>query len=428
MDDRVPARAWVMLALLGLLYILSFIDRFILALLVAPLRADLGLSDVQLGLLFGTFFAIFYGVLGVPLARIADRGNRKRLIIAGVLIWSACTLGSAFATNYATLALLRFGLAIGEAALTPAAFSMLTDAFPPRRRMLAGTLFSASGMLGASLSFAVGAGVIAAAQALSGDVAIAAWRLTFAAVGLPGFVLAAAFALLAREPVRHDLTAPPALAAVGRYLWEHRRLYLALFAGAAAAQMLGYAMVAWSAALLGRNFGLDVKAAGLLLGAAHVFSAVGGTLTVPTVLRVLAVRQPRLAGAVPLLAVLAGIALSLLALQSGALAAFLVLSAMGSFLVNGGINSIIILLQPIAPASMRATFTALLLICISSIGLGVGPPVAAYLGERLGGIAAGLSVLALVSAAGAGATLAIAVRPLAAALLALAGTRQEGRA
>lgn len=418
-------RAWVMLALLGLLYILSFIDRFILALLVAPLKADLGLSDVQLGLLFGTFFAIFYGLLGVPLARLADRGNRKRLIIAGVVIWSACTLGSAFARDYATLAALRFGLAIGEAALTPAAFSMLTDAFPPRRRMLAGTLFSASGMLGASLSFAIGAGVIAAAEVLARDVDLAAWRIAFVAVGVPGFVLAALFALLAREPARMTHETAPPLGDVVRYLGARRRLYGGLYAGAAAAQMMSYAMVAWSPVLLERQYGFNVKEAGLLLGAAHVFSAVGGTLAVPTAIRALAVRTPGWAARVPALATIAGAALVVTALQMPSIAPFLLLSTIGAFLVTGAINAIIVLIQPIAPPTMRATFTALLLICISSIGLGVGPPVAAMLGGGAGGIGAGLTALGLIDMVLAGTALALAARPLRAALTALHESKGE---
>jgi MFS family permease len=414
-DRRVAPRAWAMLAVLGLLYILSFIDRFILALLVKPLRADLGLTDVQLGLLFGTFFALFYGVLGLPIARSADRGNRKRLIIAGVVIWSACTTASAFAQDYTTLAVLRFGLATGEAALTPAAFSLLTDAFPPHRRMLAGTLFSASGMAGASLSFAIGAGVIGLADGWASGAGIASWRLTFIAVGLPGFLLAALFAVIAREPVRIGEAAAVSFGAVLRHLGAHARLYGGLFGGAAAAQMLSYAVVAWSPALLQRSFGLDVKEAGLMLGVANVFSAVGGTLIVPTVLRHLAARNPRAAGAVPFTAVVAGIALVLVALHLPSVIGFLVVNALGGFLINGAVNAIIVLVQPIAPPAMRATFTALLLICISSIGLGVGPPVAAAIGERAG-LAGGLSALGVIAVVLAGSAFAAAIRPLGLAL------------
>lgn len=423
-DRRVTPRAWAMLVVLGLLYILSFIDRLILALLIAPLRADLGLSDVQLGLLFGTFFAIFYGLLGLPIARMADRGNRKRLIVIGVLIWSTCTVGSAFARDYATLALLRFGLAIGEAALTPAAFSLLTDVFPPRRRMLAGTLFSASGMIGASLSFAIGASVIAATESFAAGFGVASWRLTFAVVGLPGFFLAALFVLVAREPDRTAAAAPVGLGEVMRYLRSRARLYGGLFGGAAAAQMLSYAIIAWSPALIERSYGLDVKQAGLLLGTANVFSLVGGTLIIPTVLRLLAARNPRAAGFVPLVAVVTGVALVLLALQMHSVSGFLLFNALGGFLINGAVNAIIVLVQPIAPPPMRATFTALLLICISSIGLGVGPPVAAAIGaSSSGGLAVGLTVLGLVAAVLAGIAFAAAIRPLGAALMTLSDAR-----
>lgn len=410
--QRVEGRAWAMLALLGLLYILSFIDRFILALLVQPLKTDLALSDMQLGLLFGTFFALFYGLLGLPLARLADRGNRKWLVIVGVVIWSACTLGSAFAHDFATLAALRFGLAIGEAALTPAAFSMLTDAFPPRRRMLAATLFSASGMLGASLSFAIGAGVIAVAQVLGPQFDVATWRLTFAAVGLPGFVLAAAFALVAREPVRSAGEPTRSIGELVGHVMRHRRLFGGLYAGAATAQMLSYAMVAWTPALLERRFLLDVKAAGVLLGATHIVAAVGGTLIVPMILRAIAVRRPDHAGAFPAVAVAAGMVLTLVALHVPSLWLFLLLNTAGGFLVIGSINAIVVMLQMIAPGTMRATLTALLLICISSIGLGIGPPLAAALGTWRGGIGGGLVALGIGDLVLAVAALAAAARPL----------------
>jgi MFS family permease len=388
-----------------------------LALLVAPLRAELGLSDVQLGLLFGTFFALFYGLLGVPLARLADRGNRKRLIIAGVLFWSACTLGSAFAHTYAMLAMLRFGLAIGEAALTPAAFSMLTDAFPARRRMLAGTLFSASGMLGASFSFAIGAGVIVLAERLAPHMGLSAWRIAFVTVGIPGFFLAVAFAIVAREPQRLVHEETPGLGAVARYLRQNGRLYGGLFAGAAAAQMLSYAMIAWTPTLLAEAYRLNVKQAGLLLGMTNIFAGVGGTLTVPTAIRALAAHSPRWAAHMPVAATVMGAALVVAALQMAALVPFLLLSTSGAFLVTGAINAIVVLIQPLAPARMRATFTALLLICISSIGLGIGPPAAAALSDRLGGtFAPGLTLLGLGAIVLAGTALAIAIHPLAEAL------------
>lgn len=392
--ERVSPRTWATLVVLGLIYILSFIDRFILALLVGPLKADLGLSDLQLGLLFGTFFAIFYGLLGLPLARFADRRNRKWLIVAGVVFWSACTVGSAFAQNYATLAILRFGLAAGEAALTPAAMSLLADAFPPHRRMLAGTLYTAFGMIGSSTAFAVGAGVLLLTEAI--DIPFAAWRAAFVIVGVPGFLLAAVLVVLAREPRRSGEEASVAWQGVLRFLRDNRRLYGGLFAGAGSAQMMSYAMVAWSPALLQRSYGLDIKLAGAMLGGAQVIAFVGGTLVVPMAVRAIAMRSAIWGGRAPVMAATAGMILIILSLQMPHADAFLAVSTFGGFLLTGGCNSIVVLMQSIAPAGMRATLTAVLMIFISSIGLGIGPPVAAAAAAAGGsdqGLAFGLSLL-----------------------------------
>lgn len=413
-----------MLVLLGLMYVLSFVDRFVLALLVKPLRAELHLSDLQVGLLFGTFFALFYGLVGVPLARVADRGNRKWLIVAGVIVWCGCTIGSAFATNYPTLAVLRFGLAIGEAALTPAAFSILTDTFPVQRRMLATTLFSASGMVGASTAFALGAAAITVAGPLGATWDVAPWRLALVAVGLPGLVLAALFAVLAREP-GHGGTrpAPVPLRTVWSFLVEHARLYGGLFGGAGAAQTIIYALIAWSPTLLQRKFDLLPAAAGTRLSIAQFVAAVGGTLLMPLLIRRLAAHRADAAAAViPTASALGGVLIAT-AMTAASVPAFLVISAAGSFLLIGSTNAVIILIQPVAPPTMRATLTALMLICISSIGLGVGPPLAAAIADAAGGgpgaLGFGVQAVAFVGLVAAAGLFALAVRPLDAALRAL---------
>ena len=421
-DDGVSRRAWIMLLLLGLFYVLSFVDRFILALLVAPLRAELHLSDLQLGLLFGTFFALFYGLVGMPLARVADRGNRKWLIVAGVIVWCGCTIASAFATSYAMLAVLRFGLATGEAALTPAAFSILTDAFPARRRVLANTLFSASGMVGASTSFAIGAGTIMLARPIALEWQVGVLRPTLIAVGLPGLALAVLFAVVAREPGRGaDTGARVSL----REVWTHLAARRRLFGGAGAAQTIVYALIGWSPTLLNRQFGMSGPAAGTRLAVAQFVAAVGGTLLVPTLIRHAAGLHAGWAARAVAMAAGTGALLVALATLMTTAGGFIVASAAGSFLLTGVTNAMIILVQPIAPPTMRATFTALLLICISSVGLGLGPPLAAavahHAGDGADALGIGLRAVALLGFAGATALFALAARPLALALASLQG-------
>ncbi|MEG3125987.1 MFS transporter [Sphingomonas sp. GB1N7] len=419
-EGRVTIRAWATLAVLGTLYVLSFIDRFVIALLVRPLKAELALSDLQLGLLFGTFFALFYGALGLPIARLADRRNRKWLVVGGVLLWSAATTASAFAVNYATLAGLRFGLAVGEAALVPAAFSMLTDMFPPRCRIMAGTIFSACGMLGASCAFLLGAAVLSWAEAHSASVGISAWRLTFLAVGLPGTVIALVFALTAREPIRRESGAASTMRGVLAYLGMNRRLYAGLFVGAGAAQMISYAVLAWSVTLMERSFGLSSAVAGTRIGLATVVASVGGTLIVPTLFHKVMDRSPVLASQIPAVATGIGGALIVVAATMSNATGFLFALTLGGFLLIGATNAVVILVQPLAPSEMRATLTALVLICISGVGMGLGPPAvavaASWWGDAATSVAGGLGIVAAVGMIVAAGSFAMAIQPLCGAL------------
>lgn len=430
-EGRVAIRAWATLAVLGTLYVLSFIDRLVLALLVRPLKAELVLSDLQIGLLFGTFFAFFYAAVGLPIARIADRRNRKWLIISGVLLWSAATTASALAQNYATLAGLRFGLAAGEAALVPAAFSMLTDMFPARRRMLAATIFSACGMLGASSAFLLGAGVLSWAEASAASVGLSAWRLTFLAVGLPGTMIALIFVLIAREPIRGHGSATSTLSDVFAYLGSYRRLYAGLFVGAGAAQMISYAMLAWSVTLLERSFDLPSAIAGTHMGLGTVIASVGGTLIVPTLFNRVMNRDPLMASRIPAIATATGGGMIVAAAAMPSATGFLIALTAGGFLLIGATNAVVVLVQPLAPSPIRATLTALLLICISGAGMGLGPPavaIAASLGGRgAESVAGGLAIVAAVGTIVAAGSFAIAINPLGDALVRLvASDRKSG--
>jgi len=126
-----PTRAWYMVILLTILYMFSFLDRTIIVLLIEPIKADLGLSDTQLSLLYGFAFALFYTFLGIPIARMADRRNRRTIIMWGVAIWSVMTAICGITRNFGQLFIARMGVGVGEAALSPAAYSLISDSFPP---------------------------------------------------------------------------------------------------------------------------------------------------------------------------------------------------------------------------------------------------------------------------------------------------------
>lgn len=360
----------------------------ILALLVAPLKADLGVSDVQLGLLFGPAFAVFYALLGLPIARLADRGNRRNLIVAGVLLWGLATVASGFVGTFWLLLALRIGLAVGEAALTPSAYSMIGDLFPPERRAMAASVYSATGMAGASGAYILGAMVVQgvdAAAAAGHALPLATWQLVLVIVGAPSLLCGAIFAVTVREPSRTEVTErAPSLIDAFSHLCRRARLFVGLFAGAGLTQAVGYAYAAWGPELLRRQFDLTIQEAGYAFGLTGLLAGFGGTLAAPQLTRFLERKGRRDAVAlVSMTCIAAGATLAVLApLQSDA-AAFLALHACAGFFLVGAANNVIVALQALAPARMRATFVALLLMCITLLGLGIGPAAAAAISSAI---------------------------------------------
>jgi MFS family permease len=196
---------WYVLGVLFLVYALNFIDRNILSILAQDIKAGLGLSDAQIGFLYGTAFAIFYSLFGIPLGRIADSWHRGRLIAAGLAVWSTMTALSGVASSYGQLALARIGVGIGEASASPAAYSLLVDYFPARRRALALAIYSSGLFVGGGLSLPLGGWIAHSWSSRYAHTAapfgLAGWQAAFLAVGLPGLLLAL-WVLTLREPAR----------------------------------------------------------------------------------------------------------------------------------------------------------------------------------------------------------------------------------
>jgi MFS family permease len=206
-----PSRAvaWYTVFILMLCYTLSYADRQILAFLVGPLRHDLHISDTDVGLLQGFAFALVYTVFGLPMGALADRFSRRNLVAIGVVIWSVMTSLSSVARSFLLLGAARMGVGIGEAALSPCAFSMITDSFPKERLSGALSVYTMGIQLGSGLALIIG-GLVAQTVSQMPPVqlplvgAIAAWRLTFLVVGIPGLLIALLL-LTVREPVRRAL-------------------------------------------------------------------------------------------------------------------------------------------------------------------------------------------------------------------------------
>lgn len=203
---RISRYGWYALLVLTLVYVINFVDRQIVSILAQDIKADLRLDDAQIGFLYGTAFAIFYALFGIPLGRLADSWYRGRLIALGLALWSGMTVLSAFAGSFATLAAARIGVGVGEASASPAAYSMIADHFPKQKRATAFSIYSAGLYIGAALSLPVGGFVSSRWKAIwphpaDAPLGLAGWQAAFLAVGLPGLLLAL-WVLTLREPQR----------------------------------------------------------------------------------------------------------------------------------------------------------------------------------------------------------------------------------
>jgi MFS family permease len=194
--------AWRVVAVLTAVYVLNYLDRQVLSILAEDVKRDLGLTDAQVGFLYGTAFAVFYALFGLPLGRLADTWTRTRVIAWGLSLWSLMTAASGFARTFGELALARFGVGVGESSANPAAFSLLADWFPPERRATAMAVYQTGLYVGTGLGLAIGGLVVArwdAAWAGAAPLGLRGWQVAFLVVGVPGLLLA---------PVVHRLVEP----------------------------------------------------------------------------------------------------------------------------------------------------------------------------------------------------------------------------
>lgn len=275
-----PAYAWYVVAILFLAYTVSYIDRQIMSLLIEPIKQDLAITDTQVSLLQGFAFTIFYTIAGIPLGRMADQKNRRAIIAAGILVWSFMTAACGLARSFTLLFLARIGVGVGEACLSPAAYSMIADYFPKDKRGMPISLYSMGIFFGAGLSFIISGYVIqevsAAHEILLPLIGVVRpWQLTFFLVGLPG-LLVVALMFTVREPARRDLLAIGAagqgvqnhvsLSAAGRFLITHFRAYGAAFFGFAFEATISYGFFAWVPSMFVRSFAWDVSRIGYFFG------------------------------------------------------------------------------------------------------------------------------------------------------------------
>jgi MFS family permease len=271
------AYCWYVVIVLMVCYTLSFVDRQILSLLVAPIKQDLGISDTRIGLLQGTAFALFYTVLGLPLGRLADRSNRRNLIAAGVFLWSLMTGLCSVTASFRSLFLARVGVGVGEATLAPAAHSTIADYFRRERLGTALSIYAMGIFIGSGAALIVGGTVI---HAVAGMPAvhvpligtIASWRLTFLIVGLPGIPVGLLVYTI-KEPLRRHLLMTSdgrisrlSVGGVVRQVGSRWKSVVGVSVGLSCQAMCNYGLLAWAPTYFLRVHGWGPARTGLVLG------------------------------------------------------------------------------------------------------------------------------------------------------------------
>jgi MFS family permease len=392
--------AWYSVAVLMLMYIFSFIDRTTISLIVEPMKRDLQISDTQIGMLQGLAFALLYTFLGLPIARLSDRHSRKSIIAAGVFIWSIMATLCGLARSAMQLFVARIGVGVGEAALSPAAYSIITDSFPRSKLGSAFGVYNIGITIGAGVAFLVGGIVVAAVShagasytlPLFGEVR--AWQMVFIVTGAPG-VLLPLLLLTFREPVRRGLlraktderaSAPlkPPLKEVLGYVWSNKDFYLLHFVALALLGMCGYCVAAWLPTALIRGYGVSYAQVGKMLGVSTIVMNSSGMLLAgllcdrlsrkgwddaPIVVAIFSACGVALFGCLP--SIMPTVPLVWVAMFVAGLT-FNAYNGVGPMAVN-----------QVTPNQYRAQVSAVYLFVVNALGLGVGPTLVPLLNDHL---------------------------------------------
>ena len=382
--DHSNRTAWYALCVLSLAYILSYLDRIIINLLVQPIKSDLSLSDTQFGMLQGLAFGLFYTLMALPLGRMADLYSRRNIIAVGTAVFSLFSFFSGLAQNFWQLFVARVGVGAGEASLTPASHSIISDSFPPEKLGRAMSIFTMSAFLGIGLAYLFGGSIVSLLNEINaihlpiiGEVK--SWQMAFFCVALPGAVVIPLLYTFPEprrrvldtqgiEPVGTDISVAVS------YVWERRKVLWPLFAGFATITLSSYASAVWTPAFFIRTYSWSAADIGFWYGLTYIAMGPAGAyfggwmcdrLTAAgktdAPLRVAAygyVGAGVFGGLAPLM-------------PTGALA--MLLFAPAVFLSTLPFPLAGTALQLIAPSALKAQLAALYMLVINVVGLGLGP-------------------------------------------------------
>jgi len=367
-DDKLlqGSRAYT-LFILVVVYTFNFIDRQIVGILAVPIKADLGLTDTQLGLMGGLAFALFYTGLGIPVAMLADRFSRTWIMTGALTIWSAMTAASGLATNFWQLFAARLGVGVGEAGGVAPAYSLISDYFPPRQRARAMSIYSFGIPIGSAIGIVFG-GVIAS---------LINWRYAFFIVGLAGIIIAPIFRLTIKEPPRGQYDRerkdrkPPGLKTILRTLSRKPSFWL-LSLGASCSSMMGYGVFFWLPSFFVRSYDLTLLNASLFYGAVLLVGGLAGIWAGGWLGDRFGHSQHAQYARIPAFAFLATVPFYVLAILSPTLTVSFLVLLVPTALGLAWLGPVISAIQHLVRPDMRATASAVFLFINNLIGIGLG--------------------------------------------------------
>ncbi|BCF93440.1 MFS transporter [Paraburkholderia sp. PGU16] len=387
---------WYVVVICMLAYVFSFVDRQVLALMIEPIKRDLHLTDTQFSLLHGFAFSLFYAVMGMPLAYLADRFARPRIISIGVALWSVATAACGLSQNFVHMFFARMSVGVGEAALSPGTYSMLADYFPKEKLGRAVAIYSLGSFIGGGIAFLIGGYVIALLKhtptltlPVLGD--MHAWQLTFFIVGLPGLLVALIFALTVRDPQRKGLvqdsagevkrvSMPDAL----RFIAAHGKTFFCHYIGFSFYAMTLFCLMSWTPAFYIRRFGLTPVEAGYTLGTVLLIANTTGVFCGgwfnDWLLRKGHSDAPMRAGFIGAVCMLIP---SVAFTQVGSLGASLALLVLAMFFASFPMPTSTAAMQTLAPNQMRAQISAVFLLVSNLIALGAGTTIVALITDKV---------------------------------------------
>ena len=381
-NQSTPLYRWYVVGILTLSYLVSFLDRQILALMVGPIKADLQLSDTEISLIMGLAFSLFYAFMGIPLGWLADRTNRRNIIVVGITFWSLMTAACGLASKFIHLFLARIGVGAGEASLTPSAISIISDYFSRQDRGRAIATYNMGVSLGTGIAMVLG-GIVISFVADSPYVelpligTLSTWQYIFFVVSIPGLLVAIVIFFTISEPIRTETLSTHetefSIVFVFKYMQKNFDVYFPIYLALSLSTLVGYAYFSWIPTVFVRIYGWDIPEIGYAFGLVVLIAGPSGVIICGWLVDLL-YKRGKYDASVRI--ALAGSAITLPSAFGLPFApnAEWALIIVGAAMFGGAMTSAagVVAIVTVTPNQMRGQATAIYLFCISFLGLGIG--------------------------------------------------------